>query len=339
MLVSYEFRPAIRENTPLVIGLAGPTKSGKTFSAHRLAIGLANGGEVVMLNAEGQKGHQYAERFRYTACDLVPPYRYPMYEDVFRAALARKPGVIIIDSMSHAHDGPGGFLEWHEAEIDRMAGKDASYKERDKCNFTAWIKPKAAENSFRYALLEAPCPVILCMRAKEKLKLVTGKPPVNLGWQPIVGEGLAYETIFTLVLPPWPHPRGVPDLSLSDMREPFDAMIPAKPIDEELGRTLREWAAGAAKLKAAEPLTPPPAPDADAMRAATLTAIEAERATIRPSAGGWAKVVAYFCAAGDLDRADISELDDLLTFARALVAKNPEAQATLDARILKRSAA
>jgi hypothetical protein len=29
------FRPAKRENTPLIIGLAGPTKSGKTYSAHR----------------------------------------------------------------------------------------------------------------------------------------------------------------------------------------------------------------------------------------------------------------------------------------------------------------
>ena len=29
-----------------------------------------------------------------------------------------------LDSMSHAHDGPGGFLEWHEEEVDRMAGGD-----------------------------------------------------------------------------------------------------------------------------------------------------------------------------------------------------------------------
>jgi uridine kinase len=37
-------RPAVRENTPLIIGIAGPSKSGKTYSAHRVAAGLAGGG-------------------------------------------------------------------------------------------------------------------------------------------------------------------------------------------------------------------------------------------------------------------------------------------------------
>ena len=117
----YQFRPAVRENTPLILGIGGPTKSGKTVSALRLALGLANGGEVIMLNAEGARGHQYADTYKYTACDIVPPYRYGMYEEVLRAAYARKPGTIIIDSMSHAHDGPGGFLEWHEEILDRIA--------------------------------------------------------------------------------------------------------------------------------------------------------------------------------------------------------------------------
>ena len=244
--MSYTFRPAVRENTPLIVGIAGPTKSGKTYSAHRLAIGLANGGKVIMLNAEGARGHQYADKFSYLTCDLVPPYRYPMYEEVLREAARTKPGAIIIDSMSHAHDGPGGFLEWHEEELDRLAGKGASFKDRDRYNFTAWIRPKTAENSFRYALLEAPCPVILCMRATEKIKIVTGKPPVDLGWQPIVGESLAFETIFTLTLPP--HAKGVPDLDVSELREPFDSTIPqGKQIDEALGQMLMKWAAGAKK--------------------------------------------------------------------------------------------
>lgn len=255
--MSITFRPAVRENTPLIIGLAGPTKSGKTYSAHRLAVGLANGGRIIMLNAEGARGHQYADTFKYDTCDLVPPYRYPVVEDIFREAVRLKPGAIIIDSLSHLHDGPGGALEWHEEEIDRVTGNSRDYKTRDKANFTAWIKVKAAENSFRYALLESPCPVILAMRAKEKLRIVAGKPPVNLGWQPIVGESIAFETIFTLVLPP--HSRGVPDMESSDMREPFDTMIPAdKPVDESLGRKLAEWAAGHAKH------TPAPEPGATA---------------------------------------------------------------------------
>ena len=243
MVAAYTFRPAVRENTPLVIGIAGPTKSGKTYSALRLARGLSPSAPIIMLNAEGARGHQYADKFAYLTCDLVPPYRYGMYEEALRAAAATKPGAIIVDSMSHAHDGPGGFLEWHEKELDRIAGQD--YEKRQKANFTAWIIPKAAENSFRYALLEMPCPVILCMRAKEKLKIVGGQAPVNLGWQPIVGEGIAFETIFTLTLPP--YSKGVPDLAVSELREPFDTLIPkGKPIDEQLGKVLTEWAKGRA---------------------------------------------------------------------------------------------
>lgn len=255
--MSFTFRPARRENTPLIIGIAGPTKSGKTYSALRIGTGLANGAPLIMLNAEGARGHQYADSFKYLACDLVPPYRYPMYEAALREAWAQKPGAIIIDSISHAHDGPGGFLEWHEEELDRMAGPD--FKKRDRSNFAAWIKPKAAENAFRYALLEIDCPIILCMRAKEKIRIVKGQDPIDLGWQPIVGESLSFETIFTVTLPP--HSRGVPDLDSSDLREPFDRLIPkGKALDESLGHTLSAWAKGTTQSAADPAPESPPLP-------------------------------------------------------------------------------
>lgn len=91
-------------------------------------------------------------------------------------------------------------------------------------------------------MLSMKIPIILCLRAKEKIKIVGGKP-VELGWQPIVGERLAFETMFTLMLPP--HAKGLPDLALSDMRDPFDQMVPPdRPLDEALGRALAAWAAG-----------------------------------------------------------------------------------------------
>lgn len=239
--MSYTFRPAVRENTPLIIGIAGPTKSGKTYSALRLATGLAHGGTIAMMNAEGARGHQYADTFKYQACELVPPFRPANYTDALKSAASLKPAVVIIDSVSHMHDGPGGILEWHEEILDRMAGNDRG--KRDKCTFTAWVEPKASENQFIYAMLEMKCPVILCLRAKEKIKIVSGKPPIDLGWQPIVGERVAFETMFTLMLTP--HCKGVPDLSLSDMREPFDTLIPTgKPLSEQTGQTLAAWAMG-----------------------------------------------------------------------------------------------
>ncbi len=239
--MSYTFRPAVRENTPLIIGIAGPTKSGKTYSALRIASGIANGGAIAMLNAEGPRGHQYAEKFKYVTCDLTPPFRPTSYTEALEAAAKINPAVVIVDSASHMHDGPGGVLEWHEEELDRMAGND--FKKRERSTFAAWVKPKAAENQFIYAMLGMKCPVILCFRAKEKIKLVRGQEPIELGWQPIAGERVAFETIFTLMLPP--HSKGVPDLAISDMREPFDTLVPkGAQLDEQLGKQLAAWARG-----------------------------------------------------------------------------------------------
>lgn len=253
------FRPARREHTPIVAGLAGPTKSGKTMSAHRLAVGLAQGGPVAMINTEGAKGHQYADRFQYIATDVEAPFRPEKYTEALHAALSLspQPAVVIIDSCSHMWDGPGGILEWHEQELDRIAGQDQ--KKRERSTWTAWIKPKAAENHFIYALLEADCHLILCFRAKEKIKIVTGKPPVDLGWQPIASERVAFETLFTLVLPP--HCKGVPDMDASEMREPFDTLIPTgKALSEETGVLLGNWAAGSGNGAGAVDQTPPAEP-------------------------------------------------------------------------------
>lgn len=247
--MSFTLRPAIRENTPLIVGIGGPTKSGKTYSAHRLAQGLAPKGPIAMLNAEGPRGHQYADKFRYLACDIEPPYSYSRYTEALREIATQHPACLIVDSMSHAHDGPGGMLEQHDAELDRMAGDD--FKKRDRVNFAAWIKPKKAENEFVYTLLSMKCPVILCFRAKERLKIIPGQQPIDLGWQPIASDRVSFETIFTVMLPP--HSKGVPDLEISDMREPFDTFISkGKAIDEDLGKRLAEWASGGAKPTSAK---------------------------------------------------------------------------------------
>jgi hypothetical protein len=341
---NYTFRPAVRENTPLIIGIAGPTKSGKTYSALRLAAGLAHGGPIAMINAEGPRGHQYADTFKYIACDLSAPFRPTHYTEVLEAAGKISPAVIIIDSASHMHDGPGGVLEWHEEELDRMAGTD--YKKRERSTFAAWVKPKAAENQFIYAMLGMKVPVILCLRAKEKIKLVRGQDPIELGWQPIVGERVAFETIFTLMLPP--HSKGVPDLSISEMREPFDAMVPVgKPIDEQLGQRLAGWARGGGKTAPApaRPAEAKPQPTVDDSQRPVgnppqVAAIELARGGLsKPIPEDlWVILCREVCgvAPGDLEKADEAVLDDLLGLLRGIKDKNPAAIKRANAIALKR---
>lgn len=273
--MSFQIRPATRVDTPIIAGISGPTKSGKTYSGLELGTGLAEGrGPLAMLNAEGARGHQYADRFKYLACDIAPPYSYARYEEAVREIAKLKPGALVIDSMSHAHDGPGGMLEQHDKILDRMAG-DKIGKARDAYTWAAWVKPKEEENKFIYTLLSMDFPIILCFRAKEKLKIVRGKEPIDLGWQPISSDRIAFETLFTLLLPP--HSKGVPDISLSEMRDPFDKMIPSdEPITRQLGRELARWATGsapkpsapgesaAAARPAGESTAPPPSPPPEA---------------------------------------------------------------------------
>jgi hypothetical protein len=237
------FRPAIRSETPLIIGLAGPSKSGKTFSALRLAVGLANGGPIAMINTEGARGHMYAEWFQYSTLDLSEPFAYSRYREAVLAANAIGPKVLIIDSVSHAHEGEGGMLDQQEKFLQERAGDD--YKKRERLTWTAWIKPKAEEAQFINTLIRSNFSIILCFRAKEKLKIVKGADPIPRGFQPICSERIPFETTATLILPP--GSQGTPDLSAqaSGLRKPLETIIKDEQIDEELGKRLGNWAAGA----------------------------------------------------------------------------------------------
>lgn len=261
--MSFHFRPATRPASPVIVGIAGPTKSGKTYSAHRIARGLAQGKPVAMINAEGARGHQYADTFEYLAADIQPPYSPVRYREALKAALEIDPGVVILDSMSHMHDGPGGMLEYHEQEIDRMTNGSTDFKARQRMTWAAWIKPKAEENDFIYEALGAGCHLVFCFRAKPKLKIVRGAEPIDLGLQPISSDRVSFETHFTLMLPA--HSKGVPDLAASEMREPFDTMIKAEQLSEETGIALAAWSGAGA------------APSDDGRVVAQLLAVAAER--------------------------------------------------------------
>ena len=240
--MGFTFKPASRVQTPIIVGLAGPSKSGKTFSALRIAKGLANGGKIAMINTEGPRGHQYADVFEYEKCDLTEPFSTKRYTEAIKAAQDFNPAVLIIDSMSHAHEGIGGMLDQHESELDRMAGQD--FKKRDRMTWAAWVKPKADEASMINSMLQVKFHIVLCFRAKEKIKIVKGQEPQDLGWRPIASDRIHFETAFTLILPP--NSKGTPDLSMtgSELRSPFDTMIKAVQINETLGKQLAEWSAG-----------------------------------------------------------------------------------------------
>src|SRR5260221_118146 len=161
--MTFEIKTATPDHQPIILGLTGPSGSGKTLSALLLAHGIRDiiGGGIIGIDTEGRRMLRYADKARFPDFDFQhmifePPFSSDRYAEAIAIAAKQlgPKGTIIIDSMSHCHEGPGGYLEYHEAELDRMAGSD--YKKRERMTFTAWIKPAAARRRLINSFLQTP---------------------------------------------------------------------------------------------------------------------------------------------------------------------------------------
>ena len=258
--VSFHFRPAVRSQTPLLIGLVGPSGCGKTYSALKLATGMANGRPIYGIDTEARRMLRYAEEFQFQHLEFGAPFSPARYLEAIQTAADAGAGVIIVDSISHEHEGPGGVLEMHGAELDRMAGND--WKKRERLTYTAWIKPKQQRQRLINTILQIPCNFIFCFRAKEKMKMVKdqqGKTQVTpVGWQAIAASEFTYEMTTVAVLPP--NAMGVPDwqAEAAKIEHHHQFAFPAgKALCEDTGRLMAEWARGE-KLQQKELASPLP---------------------------------------------------------------------------------
>lgn len=241
---------------PLWVGLYGPSGSGKTFSALRLARGIQSvaGGKIHMIDTESGRGLHYADLFDYDYTSFEPPHGSLDYLAAIRYAIEKKDArVLIIDSQSHEHDGEGGLVEWHEAELDRMAGDD--YRKREAMTFAAWIKPKAARKQLlRMMLRYRDVVFILCFRADEQTKpvKVDGKTKVvQMGFMPIAGKPFVYEATVTALLlpaangvPTW-NPENIGERLMKKLPEQFKTLFAdGESMSEKHGKALAEWHKG-----------------------------------------------------------------------------------------------
>lgn len=260
--------PAVRENAQLLLGIIGPSGGGKTFSALRIATGIQRvvGGDIFFVDTESRRALHYADKFRFRHVPFGSPFSPDDYLQVMQHCIRRGAKTIIVDSMSHEHEGPGGVLEMWEAELQRMAGDD--YDKRNRVQGFAWGPPKRARRRLINAMTTewGGVHLIFCFRAKEKLdwnnKNEKGQP-TELGWLPIAGDEFVYELTFRALLPPgadgvaqWqPKQQGSKDMV--KLPEQFRWLIekPRK-FDEAMGEEMARWAAGDVKpaARAAAPL-------------------------------------------------------------------------------------
>lgn len=255
---NFDFNPAVRERVPLLIGLAGPSGSGKTFTALRLATGMAKvtPGPILFIDTENRRGLHYAENFQFLHMDFGAPFSSLDYLAAMQEADRLKPSVIVVDSMSHEHEGPGGMIDYQSKELDRMAGTD-DWGKRERMQMLAWQKPKAARRQLLQGITRLNANVILCFRAGEKSKPTKndkGKTEiVEQGFTPIAGPEFVYEMTCCALLRA--GARGVPTWESDKPGEHAAIKLPGQfrdlfPRGEQIGETqgeaLAKWAIGGA---------------------------------------------------------------------------------------------
>ena len=243
---AFTFAPAKRAGVGLFVGVAGGTGSGKTFSALRIARGIAGPtGRIAAIDTEAKRMSHYAGRFDFDVTDMAPPFRPERFAQA--AADAEKAGyaVLVIDSMTHEWAGEGGVLDWH----DELKGDD------ERQNMRAWIKPKTAHKAMIGSLLQRRIPIVLCFRAEEKVKVGPGGKPEPQGWTPIGDSRFMFELTTMITLSN--ESPGIVSYKLPrKIQEQHLAFFPdGQPITERAGEQLAAWARGDDPVDKATALT------------------------------------------------------------------------------------
>jgi hypothetical protein len=192
------FKRAVRKASKLRIGLVGPAGSGKTMTALRLAMGLAPGGRIAVIDTEHDSASLYqgecVEEGQIDFCVVsLDDYQPGRFIEAIRAAEAEGFDVLIIDSLSHAWSGV-------LAEKDRVTRTGAPGIKRGD-SFAAWRVATPMHNELVTCILASGMHVIATMRCKTEYTMEVGSDgksrPAKVGLAPIQRNGMEYE--FTVV--------------------------------------------------------------------------------------------------------------------------------------------
>lgn len=186
-----QIRKAERRKAKLRLALIGPTGSGKTFSALKLAFGI--GKKIGLIDTENGSGDLYAHLGEYDIITLEAPYTVAKYREAIKAFENAGHDVIIIDSLSHAWAGSGGLL-------DKQGRLESSGKYRN--SFATWREITPEHNSLVEEMLRSPSHIVATVRAKTEYVLDKDdkgrQVPRKIGLSPVQRDGLEYE--FSVVM-------------------------------------------------------------------------------------------------------------------------------------------
>lgn len=184
------FQKAQKHGTHIKLAITGPSGAGKTFSALRLARGLAVNGKVALIDTENESASLYAGDFDFDVTNVEAPYTIDKLVQPTKYVLNNEYDVLVIDSASHFWNG---ILEY-KTNLDKRGGN----------SFANWGEANKKYDLLLRAILFSKIHVIVCMRSKMEYILQEndkGKQvPKKVGMAPIMRDGVEYEftTVFDL---------------------------------------------------------------------------------------------------------------------------------------------
>lgn len=183
-----DIRPAKRGGSKAILGIAGVSGSGKTYTALLLARGMVSkSSEVGFLDTENKRGSMYADILDgpFMIGDLYPPFSPKRYSEAIKEFQEAGVKVLVIDSVSHEWEGEGGCDDIANMKIGKMAN---------------WIGAKREHKSFMNTILQCNMNVICCIRAREKTDFKDPSKPVSLGIQPVCEKNFMFEMTASLLM-------------------------------------------------------------------------------------------------------------------------------------------
>ena len=182
------FVKAKKEKIWTKVLLGGSSGSGKTYSALRLATGLAKkcGSGIAAIDTEAGRIRYYANEFDFSDMQLTEPFTPEKYIEAINEAVGSGFKVLIIDSISH---------EWNYCvdTHDKMPGN----------SWTNWSKITPRHDAFMEKILQAPIHIIATVRGKDEyvLEEKNGKQTpkkVGLGFKQRDGVEYNYTATFNI---------------------------------------------------------------------------------------------------------------------------------------------
>lgn len=177
-------KPVKSGQSKAVLGIAGVSGGGKTYTALLIARGMVDKPEEIgFLDTENKRGSLYANILDgpFMIGDLYPPFTPQRYAQAIKEFQEAGIKVLIIDSVTHEWEGEGGCEDI--ANLPLQQGK----------KMANWIGAKKEHKTFMNTLLQSNMDIICCIRAREKTDFKDPTKPVSLGIQPVCEKNFMFE--------------------------------------------------------------------------------------------------------------------------------------------------